>query len=179
MKKEINLLPKKIIKKRERHACFAGITRFMQRLAVLLVLLIIGEIFVYSSLKYFSNEAKQTKTDVQGSNNIKKVEEINRTLGVITEKRKKTIVWSLYLEELTKSAPKGIEIKEINTTEKENEMIMQIQGFSDSHDSVLNFQSVLEKLSWVTRLEAPLQNFALGTDKGFTYDLIIQTKGEE
>ena len=70
----------------------------------------------------------------------------------------------------------GIKIKKLQV--KEGEGILEVEGFSDSRNTILDFQNLLKELSWVIRVEAPLQNYALGTDTGFSFNLVVIEKKE-
>jgi Tfp pilus assembly protein PilN len=172
MKGEINLLPQEIALRRERRACLAGVGRLLQRLSFLLVVLIVGEIIVYVSFMYVDRELEKVyETQGEGNSITSKVKRVNQMLAQVERTKDEYINWSLYIEEVLNNAPPGVKIRRIQV--KDEEGILELEGFSSSRGAVLDFQNLLKELSWVVRVEAPLQNYALGTDAGFSFNIIV------
>lgn len=172
MKGEINLLPHKIALTRQRRTFLLGVGRLIQRISLMLVVLIVGEIIVYVAFSYIDGGLERASEAQRGeggaTNEIKRVNEL---LAQVEKTKSEYIDWSLFIEEILKNAPQGIKIKKIQA--KENEGVLEVEGFSNSRDTVLIFQNLLKELSWVIQVEAPLQNYALGTDTGFNFNLVV------
>ena len=178
MKGEINLLPRVIILKRERKAYLAGIGRLLQRLSFLLIVLIVGEVIVYIAFSYINKELIRASEIQSAGNSItNEVKRVNEVLARVETIKSEYINWSLFVEEIIKNAPLGIKIVKMQV--KEGEGVLKVEGFSSSRSSVLDFQNLLKELSWVIRVEAPLQNYALGTDTSFSFNLVVIEVEEE
>lgn len=177
MKSEINLLPHEIILKREKRAFLVSVGRLLQRISFMLLVLIVGEVVVYVAFAYVDRELEEASLAQQaGNGTTSEVKRVNEVLAQAERIKSGYINWSLFVEEIIRNAPRGIKIKEMQVKEKEG--ILKIEGFSDSRITVLDFQNLLKEFSWVLKVEAPLQNYALGTDTGFSFNLVVTEKTE-
>lgn len=172
MKGEINLLPQEITLRRERRTFLVGIGRFLQRISFMLAVLIAGEVIVYVAFTYIDRELEQAKLVHQEEDSaLSEIKRVNEVLAQVERTKSEYIDWSLFLEEILNNAPQGIKIKKMQV--KEAEGVLEVEGFSNSRTTVLNFQNLLKELSWVIRVEAPLQNYASGIDTGFSFNLVV------
>lgn len=172
MKSEINLLPRPLILKRERRTYLIGIGRLLQRLSFMLVVLIVGEVVAYAAFAYIDKELEKASAAQQaGSSITNEIKKVNEVLAQAEKIKSEYINWSLFIEEILNNAPPGIKINKMQVKEKTG--VLNIEGFSNSRNTVLDFQNLLKEFSWVIRVEAPLQNYALGTDTGFSFNLVV------
>ena len=172
MKGEINLLPQGVALKRERRTFLLGIGRLLQRISFMLAILIVGEVIVYAVFTYIDRGLEQASETQRGeSSATSEIKRVNEVLAQVEKTKSEYINWSLFVEEILNNAPQGIKIKKMQV--KESEGVLEVEGFSSSRSTVLNFQNLLKDLSWVVSVEAPLQNYALGTDTGFYFNLVV------
>jgi len=172
MKEDINLLPKQLIISRERRAYLFGFGRLLQRVAFLLVAIILGEAIVYGAYYYVDRTLEKSwSAQVQSLNATQEAQRINDLLAIVDNTRKQFISWSLFIEEIINNAPAEIIISRLEVKEKLG--ALEIDGAASRRASVLEYKNVLAGLSWVERVEAPLQNYAVGPEAGFSFSLII------
>ena len=172
MKGEINLLPKGISLRREKKLFLQGVGRLLHRISLMLVVLLIGEAVVYAAFFFIDNELEKSSEKQNGISNItNEIKRVNEVLAQTEKAKSEYVNWSLFIEEILRNAPQGIKINKMQV--KEGEGTLEVRGFSDSRSTVLGFQNLLKKFSWVIRVEAPLQNFALGSDTSFSFNLIV------
>ena len=96
---------------------------------------------------------------------------MNDLLTLVDTTRKQFVSWSLYSEEVLNSAPREITISRLEV--KENLGVLEIDGYTSRRSSVLEYKNILAGLSWVDQVEAPLQNYAIGPDSGFSLSLVV------
>lgn len=172
MKEDINLLPKQIVIGRERRAYLFGFGRLLQRVAFLLVAIIVGEGVVYSAYYYVGRTMEKSwSVQVQSSSAIDEAQKINELLALADTARREFNGWSLYSEEVLNNAPSEIVISKLEVKEKIG--ALEIAGYASQRAAVLEYKNILSGLSWVERVESPLQNYAIGPDAGFSFSLII------
>lgn len=70
--------------------------------------------------------------------------------------------------------PPAISILTLEFTEKSQAFVLT--GKTTQGSSVVQYQRALEKLSWVDRVIAPLQNFAVSPEATVTFTIIRKTK---
>jgi len=175
MKGEINLLPRLLAKKRERVKYLIGLGRLLQRVALLLVLLIIGELVVLAGFMYVYWEVERASNgETEGDKVISEVDRVNKALVQIKRTRESNMTWSLYIEEVLQDVPAAVKIRTMMV--KEDEAVLVVEGYSSSRNVVLGWQRVLERLSWAERIDAPLQNFALHPGSSFSFDILVGEK---
>ncbi len=172
MKDDINLLPKPLVIGRERRAYLFGFGRLLQRIALLLVAIIVGEVVVYGAHYYIDQTMDQSgKADEQSLSTTEQAQNVNMLLSLVDNTRKQFVSWSLFSEEVLNSAPREITISKLEVKEKLG--ALEVVGYSSRRASVLEYKNILAGLSWVKRVDAPLQNYAIGPDAGFSFSLIV------
>lgn len=175
MKGEINLLPRQMILLRERHEYLKGLKRLLQRSAVLLSLLLIGEIAAYFAILFINREISITQGNKALTNvTVTNIQEVNTQLAEFERHTQEQINWSLLVEDILQVVPANITINAIEIPGKTPPEIT-VSGFAGSQKSVNDFRLKLDDLPWVEKLVAPLQNYALGsgTALSFSFNLFL------
>jgi len=173
MKGEINLLPRSNILLRERSAYLAGIGRFMQRISMLLLVLIVGEALVYGAFLYIGRIVDEPGlADKRRGIIVGRIQGINGMLVEFETREESHNKWSLFIEDVLKVIPGSVVISEMGVKEKLG--VMEIDGSSSSRPAILDFQNLLKELDWVDTVEAPLQNYAIGPEAGFSFSLMVK-----
>jgi hypothetical protein len=175
MKDDINLLPKQIVIGRERRAYLFGFGRLLQRVAFLLVAIILGEAIIYGAYYYVDYTLERSwNSQIQSMNATSEAQSMNDLLTLVDITRKQFVSWSLYSEEVLNSAPREITISRLEVKEKLG--VLEVDGYTSRRSSVLEYKNILAGLSWVDQVEAPLQNYAIGPDSGFSFSLVTVNK---
>lgn len=174
---EINLMPREVTERRLRRLYLARISRMLNRLYPLLVLLLAAEFIIYFSLVSVRDDIMLSEASgLRNSQDI--VESVEQINELLLEAGKRTSVydaWTPQLQEVLSVLPNEMKLSTIGVIEKDDSLI--IEGESSLRSAVVAFQKELEALSWVKRVESPLQNFALDPEAGFSFS--VYRKGLE
>lgn len=168
---EINLMPREVVKGRLRRLYLARISRMLNRLYPLLVLLLAAELFIYFSLLSVRDAVmfSETKKSQNGQGVVESVEQINELLLEVEKKSFVYNAWTPRIQEILSVLPGEMKLNTIGVIEKDGSLIME--GESSLGSAVVAFQKELEILPWVERIESPLQNFALDPEAGFSFSV--------
>lgn len=176
-KHEINLMPREVTEKRLRRLYLARISRMLNRLYPLLVLLLAAEFVIYFSLVLVRDDIMLSEANgLQSSRDIaESAKQINELLLEVEKRTSVHNAWTPQLQEILSVLPDEMKLNAIGVIEKDDSLV--IEGESSLSSAVVAFQKELEALLWVERVESPLQNFAL--DPGAEFSFSVYRKGLE
>ncbi len=171
MKDEINLMPKQFVLRRERRLYVLRFSRLINRVFPLLILLIIAQVIILMFLSGLYGGLEETNRGQRenGYSVVAEVNNVNVFLREFKEVKESYLVWSPLIEDVLSVIPDGISLLSLEAEEETGDII--IRGASTSREGVVSFQKSLEKISWVMKVDSPLQNFALEANKEFTFTI--------
>ncbi len=168
---EINLMPREVIKDRLRRLYLMRIKRMLSRLYPLLLLLLATELIIYFLLVSVRDDLTSFEAKRLSDNQsmIESVEQINESLLEIEKKSLVYSTWTPQVQEVLRVLPSEMKISTIGVVEKDNSLL--IEGEFYVRSAVVEFQKELRALSWVKKVESPLQNFALNSEAEFSFSV--------
>ena len=121
---------------------------------------------------YQENKLVENQLQVAVGANISienQVREINQLVNVVGARVEEHPAWTPLVKDVVASLPQEARLEMLVVRVEQDALL--IEGSSTSRTAVLDMQANLEALSWVVRLEAPLQNFAAGPRNAFSFKL--------
>ncbi|KKR09813.1 MAG: hypothetical protein UT37_C0010G0018 [Parcubacteria group bacterium GW2011_GWA2_39_18] len=105
-------------------------------------------------------------------NSETKLKSLDITIKNILGLQSQTKFWSPFLAEIVNNNVVGVSFKNItlNTAGK----LAVISGHAKTRENALDFQSALEKNSFVSEVKAPLENFLDQTNIDFSFTLLLK-----
>lgn len=169
MKDEINLLPPPLRNARHNRILWSRLGRLLRYsdAALMLVAMVTGVLIgVFSYLTTtLKNSSAPLPPPVSSELRVKNT---NTLLAAIQAKRTR-YTWSQRVLELLQNLPPDMLFTHINVEENNN--VMAIEGIFKDRATLVDFEATLRALSWVESVEAPLKNFAVGSNTRFTFEL--------
>lgn len=171
---DINLLPKPLRVARLRRIYWSRVGKLLNRIYVLLVIIIILQIVIwlafnsiFRSLQLASDQGGATESNVVGQ-----VAEINRLLVGVDGAAKELAPWTLQVDEMLELVPSGMQVTNVKVA-KDTDIIV-VSGAATAQEVQVDFKQRVEQLSWVQRVDAPLENFAVGPEAGWSFSIYRQ-----
>jgi len=170
MNLDINLLPKPMQASRRRRMYGLRLGKLLQRIYVLLIFVIGLHVVIWLALNsilltvQMNGEIERAGIDV-----VSQVRELNATLVGLEVATDELRPWTVQVGEILDLVPSGMLVRDMEVMSGSNVLI--VRGAAAEREAQLDFQQRLESLSWVQRVEAPLENFALGPDAGFSFSI--------
>lgn len=174
MKDDINLLPPAVLALRGRRLYVTRAGHIIGRmyLILLFVLGVQGLLYVaFVSIDKFSLLPSTPRGDDTGGLE-EEVRFVNQQLRFIHERILGHHDWTGDTAAMLGVVPLEVRISALLVQEAEH--TFTIRGSTSSRTAVLDFQAALERLPWVERVEAPLQNLAVVPAGEFILTLIRQ-----
>jgi Tfp pilus assembly protein PilN len=175
----INLLPKKQkvdlkTEQRFRLAIFA-LSWLSFTILILCLLLYSSNLYLKIQQKSLDDNLASQKNNPRWTEIVSsetKLKDLNTKIKTILDLQSKTKFWSPFLAEIANNIVTGVSLKNItlNTTGK----IATISGHAETRENALDFQSALEKNSFVNEVKAPLENFLDQTNIDFSFTLLLK-----
>ncbi len=178
MKNEINLLPHQMILSRERREYLGGFSRLLQRISLLILILLIGELVVYLAFLYINREISIAGDNLIANITATDIRQVNSFLADFERRANEQVVWSQLIEDILGQVPAGVTINKIEVLEKAPSVVA-VTGSSNSQKKVSEFQTLLGKFPWVEKIEAPLQNYTLGPNASYSLSIYHQKNSHE
>ncbi len=172
MSKEINLLPKPLLRKRTRRLYLCRLGRFLNRIYLLLLLLVGALAAIFVVFQQIEEGMAGSKTEGDGfhSEVVREVEEVNRLLREFEQRRVSYQPWSDSVEDALEIMPPALRLTGLEVHEEEPSVLV-INGTASERQAVVEYQQKLKGLDWVRQVEAPLRNFALEPEPTFSFKL--------
>src|SRR3989339_539911 len=101
-----------------------------------------------------------------------KLKNLNTSTQKVLNLQSKTKFWAPFLAELIQNNVSGISFK--NITLNTGGKLAVISGHANTRENALDFQSALEKNSFVSEVKAPLENFLDQTNIDFSFTLLLK-----
>lgn len=177
MKDEINLLPpsalaerKDSMRARRERALIVAVAS-----ACGIVLLTYGAIWwaLYSLQASFTDQIVLQNKDRTAI--IDRSREINREAALLDSKTSSVTRWTSRIPDVLSSVPNGILISRLELVGDPETLV--VTGTASEGSAVVVYQSALEKLPWVDRVVAPLQNFARSPEATVTFTIFHTKEG--
>jgi len=146
-------------------------------IAVGIVWLAIGLAWWVTAMEDQTLTAQLQDGDKNGGGIHEQVRSLNQLMGSVNERVEKRPSWTPLVKDVVAAIPAEARI-ELLEVKIERDALM-IEGTSIARSAVLNMQGQLEKLPWVVRLEAPLQNFAAGPRNVWSFTLFRSEVSDE
>jgi len=170
MSYEINLLPHDVRVKRTRRVYLWSIGRLLNRIYLLLILLIVGQLVILGVVMSIQSGAGQNSPSVDdGSGIINELDRVNTLIARFENRLDQYKTWTPFLEDVLEVVPADITIVALLVTDEESALL--VRGVAASRSAVTLYQKQLEALPWMKMVEAPLNNFALEPDAEFSFSL--------
>jgi len=106
-----------------------------------------------------------------------KIKNVNQQLDKINLKQKELVIWTPILEELAKITPSGVYLVNFSYNLSVNKI--NLSGWAENRDKLINFKDSLEKSSLFVNLESPLSNLIKQNDINFSFTLEPALLNEE
>jgi hypothetical protein len=170
MKDDINLLPPLEIKGRRRRVFLQRFGRVLRAsiLAALLPNSVLASIYVFGLSERTvtpSGPVRETPAVDIGQ----EVVAANAFVGAVSNWVEKNKPRTPLVADIIRLAPTGIKLTEVGVDGVSGSF--QVKGTGTSREAMVLYQRQLEQLPWVTKLEAPLSNFATGREAGFMFNI--------
>lgn len=168
MKDEINLLPPSTQLLRRRRLYLLRTGQIFRRIEIVVVLLAvvlgISWFFLRSHGASVAEKIDQTSLDEQ-----KVIKDVQTTTELVTTVHRHLETYPAWMP-LVKSALEIMpaDVKVTTLTIHDQNRTLAIQGIFTEREAVSRFQDDVRGLPWVEKVEAPLSNFATGTETGFS-----------
>ncbi len=175
----INLLPKK---QKSDLKTEQGLRLVVFALSWLSFTILILCLLLYASNSYLKIQQKSLDDNLASQknnprwaevlNSETKLKDLNTSIKNVLTLQSKIKFWSPFLAEMANNNTAGISFKNItlNTTGK----LAVISGHAETRENALDFQSALEKNSFVSEVKAPLENFLDQTNIDFSFTLLLK-----
>jgi len=181
---KLNLLPPKEKEKLELDNLNQLIFFLAIRIAIFLLIFTLLLITTYYCLSILLKEQKRlieiNENDIKIQQLVKmeeKIKNVNQQLHKINLKQKELVVWTPALEELSKITPSGVYLINFSYRLSNNEI--NLSGWAESRDKLINFKDSLEESALFVNLESPLSNLIKQTDINFSFTLEPALLNEE
>lgn len=179
MKEEINLLPPSAKRARLRRVSSRHIGYLIRRLAAGLLLCLSAltgaYVIAWTELRHLTNQlgnGEGTEEKV-----VQQVFEVNQIMQAIDTRIHEHIPWTPLARDVIELLPQEARLELLEV--RADRDALKVEGVALARAAILDMQRKLETLSWVTRLEAPLQNFAAGERTEFSFVLFRGEEGDE
>lgn len=171
MKTEINLLSPDAKKNRIIGIRTRRINAITDALLVCLVLAVCSYGAAFWTLSSIGTSLdKNVASDIEVSAETKqRIRDINAIIAVVDDRITKDPLWSPLISDIVARVPSGISITTLQLTETPQTLLLV--GKATRGSAVVQYQRELEKLSWVERVDAPLQNFAVSPNATVTFTI--------
>jgi len=181
---KLNLLPPKEKEKLELDNLNQLIFFLAIRIAIFLLIFTLLLITTYYCLSILLKEQKRlieiNKNDIKIQQLVKieeNIKNVNQQLGKIHLKQKELVVWTPILEELAKITHSGVYLSNFSYNLSINKI--NLSGWAESRDKLINFKNSLEESAFFVNLESPLSNLIKQNDINFSFTLEPASLNEE
>jgi hypothetical protein len=168
----LNLISEKYRKELKYKNLYTKIKDFLYAFILFALLagfiLIIAENILQSNFNDLATLNSQLKKDKVSI--AREIMSLNSKIAVADRIQQQFIPWSTVIADFTKSVPIGIEIH----TLKINSQNWIVQGESENRETLLQFQSDLQKLNYFSEIKSPIANLLQKTNIDF--ELQMMTK---
>lgn len=154
---------------------FSRIGRLLRRLDVVALLLAIALGSLLGTV-YWQQQALETSISEQtlASDAAEaEVKDINRLVETIGQHAQEHVPTSNHIPEMMRAMPESVTLTAISISSETK--AMTLEGNTVSRTALLEFQKKLEGLSWVERVESPLQNLASGSNGAFRLSIYAKS----
>lgn len=183
MKNEINLLPPAVTKARTRRLFSRQFNRLYR--TILLCLVIVGATYAgvwwvtWQSLSEVENGVGATSRSSQNRAAEQEVRKVNELLKAVQQRTAGYESWTARVSEALSVASSEISITTISLRSASgaapgSPKTLVVTGTALSRSAVVAYEQALRSLSWVERVEAPLQNLASGSVVTFSFTIYGQ-----
>jgi len=169
MKEAINLLPPEARKKRVvrvyvRHADYL-VLRVTIGLGLLWLALGLAYGVAWNESRLLSSQLAGRPDEAMGLE--QEVGEVNERLSVIHQWVEEHAAWTPQVRDVVSAVPDeaGLELLAVPPDRE----VLVVEGVASSRAALLSLEEALSGLPWVKSLEAPLQNFAAGPRREFSF----------
>ncbi len=171
MKYEINLLPTQALverqdnlkKRRERSLFFAALV------ACCIVLLSYGAIWWGLRSLQVSVADQIVSQNKDRTAITEQITQVNGEVGELNSRIASYTLWTSHIPDVLLAVPQGVLISRMELVEDQETLV--ITGTASHGSEAVAYQSALEKLPWVERVVAPLQNFARAPQATITFTI--------
>lgn len=169
MKEEINLMSPEGKRARLRFLMRKRLTYLGRRAALIWVLLwvVLGSVFWLTRERQrvvAAQLSRQTETDLGIA---AEAADVNELMGAVVRWVDEHPAWTPLLAEVVQATPDEVRLEVIAVQPAAAGVL--VKGVSASRAAVVEMQQRLERLPWVEKVEAPLQNFAAGPQSEFSF----------
>jgi len=170
----LNLLPSQKIKELRLNL----LTQVIIRAAIAVIFIFLILVLLLLVIRFFLNinldEAEKDLKNLQSRPEIKqlgdlenKITELNKNLVFLNGAYQKQTGFSSLLEKITQATPAGIRLNSISCEESGK---VDIRGYAQTRDALLNFKETIEKTPYVSELSFPTSNLTQPTDITFYFN---------
>lgn len=177
MKDDINLLPPAVLALRTRRLYMTRAGHIIGRMYLILLFVLGVQGLLYATFISINKFSLLPSTPRGGGDDDdggleEEVHSVNQQLQFMHERILGHHDWTGDTAAMLGVVPLEVRISALFVQETAH--TLTIRGSTSSRTAVLDFQAALERLSWVERVEAPLQNLAVVPTGEFTLTLIRQ-----
>lgn len=171
MKEQVNLLPPAAKLERARRLYRKRLLFFSRRVVVAFGMLwvVMGGVYWFLWWQGRMLTAREAAEVGSGGEVFGEVARVNELMDVIERHVDRHPTWSPLLDDVVRVLPVEARLTVIALVPETGGLV--VRGVSPSRAAVLEMQRQLEALPWVERVEAPLQNFAVGSKGEFSFTL--------
>jgi hypothetical protein len=170
MKDEINLLPPSLQRVRLRRLYLKRSGKIFRRLDIALGLILTMFIAVYFLLQStHANLTEQLTVSDTATTIPNDIRATNELLTLINDRIKNTEALTPLIYDCLTTMPAGVVLSVVRVDEATGALILE--GTFTSREDISIFQRRLEELPWVEAVDAPLKNFATGSQTSFSLTL--------
>ncbi len=134
---------------------------------ILALLLLVAQEFLNINLEKMDRDLslQQAKKETKEIDDLEgKIKNLNKDLAFLDKHQKEQNRFSLFLENLAKDVPLGIQIKNFSIDKSKQ---VNLRGFALTREALLIFKNTLENASYVSNFNFPLSNLTKAADIDF------------
>lgn len=171
MKEEINLLSP-LAKQARQHRLYARrLSHILTRMAFILLIFIGALVAINIVERRLQKSVAAQLNSYRTADEIlfRQIEMVNKTVAEIDRHSVEHPAKILYARHVTQVLPAEMRLTLLEWSEENQTLV--VQGITASRPAIAEFQRRLSELSWVEKVDAPLRNFAGGSEGTFSFTL--------